>query len=163
MSFFEKDTGWANLCTAFEVNAGESSAMVGVLRSAGFYKNKADRGGKKAEPITMAQLAAVHEYGSRDGRIPERSFMRSTVNANRSAIEKMLEKLSAQVIDKKKTRKQALGIVSQFIVDKMKGRIAEGVPPPNAASTVARKGSNHTLIDTGQLVGSIDWEIEDKK
>jgi hypothetical protein len=34
-------------------------------------------------------------------------------------------------------------------------------PPPNAPSTIAKKGSDRTLIDTGEMVGSIETRIEE--
>jgi len=37
--------------------------------------------------------------------------------------------------------------------------IMKGVPPPNAPSTIKRKRSSHTLIDKGNLVGSITHKI----
>ncbi len=36
----------------------------------------------------------------------------------------------------------------------------KGIPPPNASSTIAKKGSDHTLIDTSEMVSSgITWKI----
>jgi len=37
----------------------------------------------------------------------------------------------------------------------------EGIPPPNAPSTIKSKGSSHTLIDNSTLVTSIDVFEED--
>ena len=47
-------------------------AKVGVLSAKNNRDNDDDSG------MTNAKLAAVHEFGSRDGRIPERSFFRLT-------------------------------------------------------------------------------------
>jgi hypothetical protein len=36
----------------------------------------------------------------------------------------------------------------------------KGIPPPNAPSTIAKKGSDHTLVDTSEMVSSgITWKI----
>ena len=39
-------------------------------------------------------------------------------------------------------------------------KIKSGVPPPNAPSTIKRKKSSTTLIDSGDALGSIDHKIE---
>jgi hypothetical protein len=41
-------------------------------------------------------------------------------------------------------------------------KIDEGVPPPNAPSTIARKGHGRTLIDTELMKNEIDYEISDE-
>lgn len=39
-------------------------------------------------------------------------------------------------------------------------RISDGIPPPNAESTIRRKGSSTPLIDTGQLRTSIKYRVK---
>lgn len=45
----------------------------------------------------------------------------------------------------------------------LKERIVEnilrGVPPPNAESTVRKKGHGHTLMETGEMMAAITWQI----
>jgi len=43
--------------------------------------------------------------------------------------------------------------------DALVARIDSGVPPPNAPSTVKRKGHDHTLIDTGEFKNSIEIKV----
>lgn len=38
-------------------------------------------------------------------------------------------------------------------------KVEEGVPPPNAPSTIARKGHGRTLIDEGIMLSEIDYRI----
>ena len=164
-SFFDKDTGWDKLVTSFENTTGESAVFVGFLRSSGLYKKKA-KGGKmeKGEEITVAQVAAINEFGSSDGRIPERSFMRSAVDANQKKIERTVEKLTTKVVDGEMTEKKALGVLGALVQSLMRKRITEGVPPPNAPSTLAHKGSGKgTLVDTSQMINAIDFEVTEGK
>lgn len=44
--------------------------------------------------------------------------------------------------------------------DALVARIDSGVPPPNAPSTVKKKGHDHTLIDTGEYKNSIETRVE---
>lgn len=153
-TFFDQDEGFDKLMTTFSLNDGGSTVDVGFLRSSGMHKN-AD--------LSVAALAAVHEFGSSDGRIPERSFMRSAVDGSKNQLQALVDKISAKVFDGDMDRKKGLGLIGQFLKDRIVAKINSGVPPPNAPSTVARKGSSKTLIDTGQLKNSVDWEVTDGK
>lgn len=151
VEFTDKDMGFDQLMTTFKLNSKESHVNVGFLQSSGMHRDS---------DMTVAALAAVHEFGSSDGRIPQRSFMRSAVSMNKNAIQTLIDKLAAKVADGDMQRDAALGVIGQFLKDKIISRINSNIPPPNAPSTIARKGSSHTLIDTGQLKSSVNWEIK---
>lgn len=157
-SFYDTDKGWNRLMTRLESAAGEAGVFVGFLRSSGQYKPKGMRA--KGEPsLTVAQVAAINEFGSSDGRVPERSFIRSAIDANASQITRLAKKLTGKVVDGTMSKNAALGILGQKVVDDIRARIQKGVPPPNAPSTIAAKKSSHTLIDTGQMVGAVEYEV----
>ena len=52
--------------------------QVKILRGKPFVKagfpEEANRPRKDGDPLSNAEIATVHEFGSTDGRIPERSF-----------------------------------------------------------------------------------------
>jgi len=153
----DKDMGFADLFTKFE-SGKESAVFVGYLRSSGVYKPKVKGG--KAKALTVAQLGAIHEFGSSDGKHPPmRSFMRATESKNRAKIVALCSKLLNLVIDGHKGEKAALGTLGEYVKNLMKTTIQKGVPPALKASTIARKGSSKPLIDTGQLINSIDWQV----
>ncbi|CAM6004898.1 unnamed protein product [Sphagnum balticum] len=135
--------------------------MVGFLRSSGTYKPKA--GDSPKNPITMAQLGAIHEFGAPNANIPERSYMRSAMAEVNKQINRMIKKFSTNVALGRMDKKNALGIIGEFLVTAFKNKIQDGVPPPNAPYTIMKKGSDHTLIDTGQMRDTIDWEIQGGK
>lgn len=151
-NFTDKDKGWNELMTSFRLKAGETAALVGYTQSSGKYKGK--------DSMTVAQVAAIQEYGSKDGKIPERSFIRSAMKEHEKEFKKLQKKVSAKVIAGKLSKSQALGILAQAAIDWIKNKIDSNVPPANAPSTVAAKGSSHTLIDTGQMRNSLGWEIK---
>ena len=159
-NFFDRDKGWKEFVANMRKNSGETKVMVGFLRSSGQYKPKA---GSKLTAMTMAMLGAIHEFGSRDGRIPERSYMRSTMAQLDKKLKRMLKKFSISVALGRMDKKKALGIVGEFLATAFKDKIQDGVPPANAPGTVARKGSDHTLIDTGQMRDTLDWEVQEGK
>jgi hypothetical protein len=154
---FSKGHGFDDLVTEFRNNKGKSTVFVGFLRSSGAHKKKSD---DKSPVLTVATVAYMNEYGS--GNIPERSFMRSALFDNRKKIKKTLAKLAKNVLDGKMSGKKALGLVGASIATMFRKKIQDGVAPANAPSTIAAKGSDHTLIDIGQMRDSIDYEVRGK-
>lgn len=155
-AFKSKDKGLSELMRTFKVNAGESHVFCGYLRSSGEYKAKP--GDKITNPITVAQVAMMNEFGTETA--PERSFIRSTMSAIRKKLKLTIKKLSRKIVDGKIDKHAALGLVGEFVITHIKDTITDGVPPPNAPSTVKAKGSDHTLIDTGQMRDSLDYEVK---
>ena len=55
---------------------------------------------------------------------------------------------------------RALSVLGMALVGDVQQRIRNRIPPPNAPYTIARKGSDVPLIDTGRLRQSIDFVVE---
>lgn len=159
-NFTDKDMGWERLMARLHTNEKEVEAFVGFLRSSGTHKPKE---GSHATPITVAAVARIQEYGSPSRGIPERSYFRSTMAEKERALIQLKKKEVKKWIEGKQTQKQALGVVAQKLVDWVKSKIDSNIPPPNAPSTQAQKGSDQTLIDQGQLRNSVDWEFREGK
>lgn len=155
--FTDRDQGWKGLYTEFTTSKGGDEVFIGFLRSSGLYQRRS--GGKSAAPMTMAQLGAIHEFGAPKAHIPERSFMRSAVDQNADKIARLSSQLLVKVLDGSMPRKQALGIIGAFVQGLMRRVITGGLSPPLSARRVAEKKSSKPLIDTGQLINSIDWEL----
>jgi hypothetical protein len=43
--------------------------------------------------------------------------------------------------------------------ERVVGKIVRGVPPPNAESTSSNKGHGHTLMETGEMMAAVTWQI----
>lgn len=116
---------------------------------------------------TMAEVAFYNEFGTKnkdgDQHIPERSFLRSAMDENADKYAKYFVKLMRAVIDEKMDTDKALGILGQMGKADVDQKIRSNIPPPNAESTIKKKGrkikSTKTLIDTGQLRQSITYEV----
>lgn len=149
--------------------AADAYIRVGVLASKG---GSASTGGN--DPITMVELAAIHEFGATIHRdtdegpvtivIPERSFIRSTFLIRRvNALRTMQTKLATAIVEKGMTVKKALGILGAWATAEVKNTITEiDIPPPLAQSTIDAKGSTKPLVDTGRLLNAISYEIVEK-
>lgn len=115
--------------------------------------------------ISNARLAGVHEFGAQidTGRaivnIPERSFLRSTITEHRATYTEIARKLAQRVLAGAFDIPTALGLLGEKISSDVKRKIEKGIDPPNAASTIARKGSNVPLIDTAQMKNAITYQV----
>ncbi len=106
----------------------------------------------KGASANGARGAGVH--------VPERSFIRSTVDAKKNGEWRIAaEALRKEMIEGRMTTDRALGLMGLRIKKDIQEKIRSQVPPPNAPSTIAAKGSDHPLINTGQLLNSIDFEV----
>jgi hypothetical protein len=114
-----------------------------------------------------AAVAAVHEFGSEDGRIPERSFIRSTVDANQSKYRVAAKRFMDLVVTGKMAMDKALGKFGSLIKADIQATIVKGIPPPLSEATIdarerKKRMSTKPLVDTGQLKGSIDYEVRNE-
>lgn len=114
-------------------------------------------GGSDTEVVTYA---SANEFGTRDGKTPERSFLRSTVRENGFAIFKKTEKFLETI--EKPTGKSAvrfLGELGLFIEDKIVKKITSFRDPGNAPSTILQKGEDNPLIDEGRMRNAVASEV----
>ncbi len=109
--------------------------------------------------------AAVHEFGSEDGAIPERSFIRSTFQDRRPELRDMTAKIARAIILRQMTTEAALGHLGQWAAAEVKKTIVEGPHPdwPELNEAYAEKkaeaGKTKMLVDTGELLNSISYEV----
>lgn len=148
------DKVWRALVAKIGKQLATSEVRVGVLASEG--------GNETRDGISMLELAAIHEFGSPAAGIPERSFIRATledptaVHAQRI----MMGKAAKAVIEDRLSADQALNLIGLWGVKRIKARIVGGIDPANAASTIAKKGSSKPLVDTGRLLNAINHEVK---
>ncbi len=107
-------------------------------------------------PLTVAQIAAIHEYGApnADPPIPQRSWLRETCEEHSATIKGLIKKGAENVI-KGANPDAEMEKIGLFVVGLIQRRIATGIPPANAQSTIDRKGSSTPLVDDGQFRQSI--------
>ena len=125
------------------------TVLVGVPKSAGNYE----------DGVHTATVAAVQEFGSADGRVPERSFLRAGIADSEQGIKKIYENMLSDVIENDTDVSYIQSIVGEFVVGKIVEKISSGIGPANAPSTINKKGSSTPLIDTGHLRQSITYVI----
>ena len=147
-------------------------AKVGVLSAKNNRDDDDDSG------MTNAKLAAVHEFGSRDGRIPERSFLRLTAEKRGDEMSDFIANNEKAIIEKvmkgqtKDIYKQ-LGAKWVSYINECFETEGFGTWPDLADSTYwmkleqfeesypdSKKEFNPKILqDTGQLERSIMYEV----
>lgn len=122
-----------------EMNA---SVRVGVLENATY-----------PDGTPVAMVAFWNEYGTKTS--PVRAFFRTTVSDQKKNWVLSVQNLMKMHDDPKKV----MGLIGEH----MRGQIVQSIntwtDPPNAPYTVAMKGFQKPLVDTGQLMRSISFEV----
>lgn len=148
------DRGLKALLQRITPKAVTPAVEVGVLEGDG-EQQYAD------SEATVLDVATWNEFGTED--IPARSFLRGWADENESANVERMRRIGQAVMQGKLPSVEAgLARFGVFAVGSIQKRIADGISPENAPSTVARKGSSTPLIDTGQLRSSITYRVPSK-
>lgn len=122
---------------------------------------------------SLIMVGAVHEFGTRDGRVPERSYLRTTSKELTPEVKKFWRKNAVKILTGKVTAKRLLGIIGLQFQAAVQEKITDIKEPALAPSTmrkrlekVANVGGDvesptavNPLVDTGHLRQSIRFEI----
>lgn len=157
----DTDLGYSRIVEVLG-DLGRPRVEVGVRQNAPAYPPAPpgeDGEAPNREPLTVAAIAAVNEFGSRDGRIPARSFLRWTADTHRAAIVDKIRVAIREAMDGKRPIDKGLGRVGTFVVGLVRKRIRDLDDPRNADSTIKAKGADNPLINTGHLRRVIDWQV----
>ena len=144
------------------ISGGEklTAALKGIAEKAsnaalvriGFLENARYPNGK---PVAL--IAAIQEFGAPGVGIPPRPYFRNMISDKSGewpdAIADLLKQNS---YDAAKT----LGQTGEAVKGQLQQSIVSTNSPPNAPSTIARKGSAKPLVDTGHMLASVDYEVK---
>lgn len=111
------------------------------------------------EDEQLLVIAGANEFGTRDGHIPERSFIRAGVDENEAQINAAADRLWKMVIDGRITKAVALAKMGEIIQRHVQRKITTLRTPINELSTIRKKKSSNPLIDTGRMRASIRWVL----
>lgn len=155
MSFKLKDTdrGWKKYkARATEMKRG-AGVTVGIHAQEGAEPH--GRPSKTNEPPQSILLIGYwNEFGL---GVPERSFIRAWFDAAKGENYELAKRMLEAILHNKISMETALEQMGAKFAGEVQKRIAEGIPPPNAPSTIAEKGSSTPLIDKGQLRQSVTY------
>ena len=121
-----------------------ASVRVGVLENATY-----------PDGTPVAMVAFWNEYGTRTS--PVRAFFRTTVSE-----QKKNWVLSVQNLMKMHNNpQQVMGLIGVHMQEQIVQSINTWSDPPNSAYTIAKKGFDKPLVETGLLMRSIKSEVGD--
>lgn len=112
--------------------------------------------GDKTYPdgTSVAQVAFWNEFGT--SKAPARPFFRRMIDKNSEYWGGQLGAIATAV---KYDSKRALDLMGEKIKDDLVGSINSFNSPGNSEATIARKGFNKPLIDTGVMIRSVASKV----
>jgi HK97 gp10 family phage protein len=105
----------------------------------------------------LISVVVFQEFGTK--HIPARPFVSTSFDENKEKINSTKKKLYERIIQGNMTTENALRIIGIMHVNQMKRKIRDISSPPNAPSTIKKKGSSNPLIDKGQMINSVTHEV----
>jgi len=145
----ERDMGWERIKAEME-KANGAAVNVGVLSDTAPRDDGAD----------MLLIAAANEFGTADGHIPARPFMRGAFDDKQRELSNTADRLWNLILAGKMDVERALRLLGEEHQGQVQEYITALDTPPNADETVRRKGSSNPLVDEGRLRNSIRYEGE---
>ena len=113
----------------------------------------------RSDELTNADLAMIHEFGSPAHNIPERSFLRKPLINNAEAVANLAKNAIGKFIAGEISAAEALGVIGEEAKGISKEAVTNGISPALKPATIKHKKSSKPLIDTGQLLNSITYEV----
>lgn len=129
-----------------------------ILVVAGIPRESRNTESGESIPVYGAQ----NEFGVPSQNIPERSFLRSTLEEQDKEYKDGLNQIAEGVIKRGKSARQGAGLLGVKIEADIKTKILTLKTPPNSPYTLERKNGSNPLIDTGSMKDSIKFEIRNK-
>lgn len=116
---------------------------------------------KNAEGITILEYAIYNEYGTRN--MSARPFFREATERsdNEREIKDYIESQIEKIVNSKGrySSTEALNSIGEYVRGKVIDSIKNGSWANNMPSTIKKKGRNTPLIDDGDLIRSIEFEV----
>ena len=117
-----------------------------------------DAGANPKSGESIVEYAVYNEYGTE--HIPARPFMGLTADSKGDDWTKLMTDCFDKALETEgKNIEKDLGRIGEQITGDIKKTVSSNISPANAASTIKRKGSSKTLIDTGALRAAISSKI----
>lgn len=126
----------------------------GVVR-VGFFEDS-----KYESTLPVARVARINEFGA---GVPARPFMRPAVFEKKTDLNNMVHRMYRQAIRDNQDTLDTLGKFGEYVEFLIKEQIRNTTEPPNAPSTIKKKGRNSPLRDTMLMLNSVKYQVEEYK
>lgn len=141
------DRGWMRIKADATQLAGQG-VKVGLRSTAG----------TSADGVRIVDYATFNEFGTE--HIPARPFMRRTADTAEGKVSAAAKTLAKNLVAGRLNVNQVLdqlGLLYQSLI-RNTIRSTPSWAAPNAPATIRRKKSSVPLIDTGMMLGAVDFE-----
>lgn len=120
--------------------------------------------GSDNDNLAVAQVWQWQEEGLPAKNIPTRAAIRVGFMApiKKGSYDKLFVESMQRIAEGNSTFKQEYTRIGTQAKADLKKAVADWDTPPNSPFTVAEKGFNNPLIDTGLLYESIDFKVDNK-
>jgi len=115
-----------------------------------------DAGKNKETGQYISEYASYNEHGTR--KIPPRPFLSSTFDKYK---DEWLNDVTKLATNTKMNANQIIATVGEKAVGQIKETISSDIDPRNAPSTIKKKKSSRTLIDTGAMRAAVSYKVND--
>ncbi|MEL6347046.1 MAG: hypothetical protein AAFV53_28285 [Myxococcota bacterium] len=136
------DRGYARIMANFAALNDPKRLTVGVHQDAG---------------AEMVLIALSNEFGT--STIPARSFIRATIARNKRRYLDALSKAVMGAVIDGDDYEGALQDLGEGVAQDIRDWMVALDTPPNAPSTIAQKGEDNPLVDSGALQDAISAEV----
>lgn len=137
------------------------TVLIGVPKSAGNAKERYVKSNgevvEKDSTLHTATVMAALEFGTKTQ--PERAPLRSGIENAKPLILKLYNKMMPDAIEGKIEIESIQRLVGELCVGSVVDFMSSSPPPPNAPSTIKRKDSSTTTINSGHTRQSITYVI----
>ena len=117
----------------------------------GFFVGSTYKNGKDVTEIAKKNNEGI--------KVPKREFM---IPATNKASNKTIN-ITVETIASGMDEKQALSRAGIMFKNAIQREITNLKEPPNAQSTILKKGSSNPLIDTGLMRSKVEWKLRTPK
>jgi hypothetical protein len=104
----------------------------------------------------LKRIAFYNEFGTR--HLPARRLLKTTMYQSGRIMDRELLQAFHKIEQNGMSVEQAMRDVGKEMVEVVRSFINRRLPPPNALSTIAKKGFNNPLIDSNTLHNSIQFK-----
>ena len=104
---------------------------------------------------SKANFASTHAHDAYEINIPPRPFFRTMIAQNKDS----WAPTAAALLKQGKSPAEVLDIMGELLAGQLRASIIAMKTPPNAPSTIRKKGFDDPLIDSGHMLNSVDFEV----
>jgi hypothetical protein len=153
----DEDNGWNELVAEIQ-----TISELGPAAHIGFPEGRGLETRRVGERSSILERAVVNEFGNPAKRVPKRPFLRYTFNKEQAKWIKELDDAASTlpIAGAGPPLSQAFHRVVAMAVEATKKNVEEWSKPRNAPATVARKGFNDPLFETGAMGDAIQAQLE---